>query len=187
MLQYIKEQEKYLEITGYKNIAFDKAETFLKTNRKQPKQNIDIQFFDADLIATQEHLYFAILNALQAFKSKTNLSKSLSMETLLYASAEGQIQKAIEYCGIKPHTKNMAVAIIGEDPKQMQNTIDALTKSVGSEPDSNVLEMTKTKETKIKKVFKITNEELITVENSNQEKAIVNIVIEQVALLATQH
>jgi tRNA threonylcarbamoyladenosine modification (KEOPS) complex Cgi121 subunit len=108
------------------------------------------------------------------------------METLLYSSAEGQIQKAIERCGIKPQTKNMAVAIIGEDPKQMQNTIDALTKGVGSEPDPNVLEMTKAKETKIKKVFKITNEELKTVENNNQEKAIINIVIEQVALLATQ-
>jgi tRNA threonylcarbamoyladenosine modification (KEOPS) complex Cgi121 subunit len=186
MLQYIKEQGKYLEITGYKNIAFDKAETFLKTNRKQTKQNIDLQFFDAELIATQEHLYFAVLNALQAFKNKTNLSKSPAMETLLYASAEGQIQKAIERSGIKPKTKNMAVAIIGEDPKQIQNAIDALTKDVGSEPDPSVLEMTKTKETKITKVFKITNEELKTVENNNQEKAIINIVIEQVALLATQ-
>jgi tRNA threonylcarbamoyladenosine modification (KEOPS) complex Cgi121 subunit len=182
----MKEQGKYVEITGYKNIAFDKAETFLKANRKQTKQNIDIQFFDAELIATQEHLYFAVLNALQAFKNKTNLSKSPAMETLIYASAEGQIQKAIEICGIKPQTRNMAVAIIGEDPKQMQNTIEALTKSLGSEPDPNVLEMTKTKETKIKKIFQITNEELKTAENNDHEKAIINIVIEQVALLATQ-
>jgi tRNA threonylcarbamoyladenosine modification (KEOPS) complex Cgi121 subunit len=186
MLQYIREQGKYLEITGYKNISFNKAEIFLKTSRKQTKQNIDIQFFDAELIATQEHLYFAVLNALQAFKNKTNLSKSPAMETLLYTSAERQIQKAIERCGIKPQTKNMAVAIIGEDPKQMQNAIDALNKSISSEPDVTVLEMTKTKETKIKKAFKITNEELKTVANNNQEKTIINIVIEQVALLATQ-
>ena len=186
MLQYIREHGKYLEITGYKNISFDKAEIFLKTNRKQTKQNVDIQFFDAELIATQEHLYFASLNTLQAFKNKTNLSKSPAMETLLYASAERQIQKAIKRCGIKPQTKNMAVAIIGEDPKQMQNTIDALNKGINSEPDVSVLEMTKTKETKIKKAFKITNEELKTVANNNQKKTIINIVIEQVALLATQ-
>jgi KEOPS complex subunit Cgi121 len=186
MLQYIREHGKYLEITGYKNISFDKAEIFLKTNRKQTKQNIDIQFFDAELIATQEHLYFAVLNTLQAFKNKTNLSKSPAMETLLYASAERQIQKAIERCGIKPQTKNMAVAIIGEDPNQMQNTIDALNKGINSKPDVSVLEMTKTKETKIKKTFKITNEELKTVANNNQKKTIINIVIEQVALLATQ-
>jgi tRNA threonylcarbamoyladenosine modification (KEOPS) complex Cgi121 subunit len=186
MLQFIKEQGKYVEITGYKNISFDKAEIFLKTNRKQTKRNIDIQFFDAELIATQEHLYFAVLNALQAFKNKINLSKSPAMETLLYASAEGQIQKAIELCGINPQTKNMAVTIIGEDPKQIQTAIDALTKGIGSEPDLSVLKLTKTKEIKIKKVFKITKEELKTVENNNQKKAILDLVIEQIALLATQ-
>ena len=99
MLQYIKEYGKYVEITGYRNIEFDKAEIFLKANRKQTRQNVDIQFFDAELIATQEHLYFAVLNALQAFKNKTNLSKSPSMETMLYASAQRQIQKAINRAG----------------------------------------------------------------------------------------
>jgi tRNA threonylcarbamoyladenosine modification (KEOPS) complex Cgi121 subunit len=186
MLQHIEEFGKYVEITGYKNIAFDKAEAFLKANRKQTRQNIDIQFFDADLIATQEHLYFAVLNALQAFKNKTNLSKTPAMETILYASAQRQIQKAIERCGIKTQTKSMAMIIIGDDPKQIENALEEVTKSVGSDPDAAVLEMTKNKETKIKKAFKITDQELKTVENSRPEKAIVNLVIELVALLATQ-
>ena len=56
MLQYIKEHGKYVEITGYENIEFDKVDAFLKADRKQT-QNVNIQFFDADLIATQEHLY----------------------------------------------------------------------------------------------------------------------------------
>lgn len=186
MLQHIEEFGKYVEITGYKNIAFDKAEAFLKANRKQTRQNIDIQFFDADLIATQEHLYFAVLNALQAFKNKTNLSKTPAMETILYASAQRQIQKAIERCGIKTQTKSMAMIIIGDDPKQIENALEEVTKSVGSDPDAAVLEMTKNKETKIKKAFEITDQELKTVENSRPEKAIVNLVIERVALLATQ-
>ena len=186
MLQYIKEYGKYVETTGYQGIAFDAAEAFLKANRKQTQQNVDIQFFDAQLIATQEHLYFATLNALQAFKNKTNLSKSPAMETILYASAQRQIQRAIERCGIKPQTKSMAVIIIGEDPKQIQNALQAVTKSAGTEPDASVLEMTKNKETKIKKAFEITDEELKTLENGNQQKAIVNLVIERVALLATQ-
>lgn len=186
MLQYIKEHGKYVEITGYQSIAFDKAEAFLKANRKQTHQNVDIQFFDAELIATQEHLYFAVLNALQAFKNKTNLSKSPAMETMLYASAQRQIQKAIERCGIKPQTKSMAVVFIGEDPKQIENALDAVTKSVGSEPNGSVLEMTKNKEAKIRKAFEITDEELKIMENGNQKKAIANLVIERVALLATQ-
>lgn len=186
MLQYIKEYGKYVETTGYNNIAFDKTEAFLKANRKQTQQNVDIQFFDAELIATQEHLYFAVLNALQAFKNKTNLSKSPAMETILYTSAQRQIQKAIERCGIKPQTKSMAVVIIGEDPKQIQNALQTVTKSVGTEPDASVLEMTKNKEAKIRKAFEITDAELKILENGNQKKAIVNLVIERVALLATQ-
>ena len=128
MLQYIKEYGKYVEITGYRGVVFEAAEAFLKKNRKQTGQDVDIQFFDADLIATQEHLYFAVLNALQAFKNKTNHSKSPAMEAILYASAQRQIQKAIDRLGIKPQTKNMAVTIIGEDPKQIENTLEAVNK-----------------------------------------------------------
>ena len=186
MLKYIREYGEYVEITGYRDVDFDKAEAFLKTSRKQTRQNFEIQFFDAELIATQEHLYFAILNALQVFKNKTNLSKSLSMETILYASAQNQIQRAIERCGIKPQTKNMAMMIIDEDPKQIQDVQQAVTKCVGKGPDESVLEMTKAKEEKIKKTFEITDIELRTLEYCNQKKAIVNLVIERVALLSTQ-
>lgn len=186
MLQYLKEYSKYLEITGYNNITFDKAEAFLKANRKQTQQNVNIQFFDAELIATQEHLHFAALNAMQVFENKTNLSKSTAMETMLYASAQHQIQRAIERCGIKPQTKSMALIIIGEDPKQIEKALDAITRSVGSEPNESVLEMTKNKEIKIKKAFGITEKELTIMQNGNHKKAIVNLVIERVALLATQ-
>ena len=186
MLQYINEYGKYVEITGYQGIVFDKVEAFLKANRKQTSQNVDIQFFDAELIATQEHLYFAVLNALQAFKNKTNLSKSPAMETMLYASAQRQIQKAIERCGIKPQTKSMALIIVGEDLKQIGDALEEVTKSVGSDPDVSVLGMTKNKETKIKKAFEITDQELKTVEDGSPEKAIADLVIERVALLATQ-
>jgi tRNA threonylcarbamoyladenosine modification (KEOPS) complex Cgi121 subunit len=186
MLRYLKDYGKYVEITGYRDIEFDKAEIFLKANRKKAEQNIDIQFFDAELIATQEHLYFAVLNALQAFKSKTNLSKSPAMETMLYASAQRQIQKAINRAGIKPQTQNMALVIVGHDPKLIENALKAVTKSVGSEPDESVLDLTKIKEAKIKAAFEITEEELRVLENGNQEKAITNLVIERVALLSTQ-
>ena len=186
MLRYIKDYGKYVEITGYRQIEFYKTEIFLKANRKKAEKNVDIQFFDAELIATQEHLYFAVLNALQAFKNKTNLSKSPAMETMLYASAQRQIQKAINRAGIKPQTQNMALIIVGDDPKQIENALKAVTKSVGSEPDEKVLDLTKNKEDKIKEAFEITDQELRVLENANQEKSIINLVIERVALLSTQ-
>jgi tRNA threonylcarbamoyladenosine modification (KEOPS) complex Cgi121 subunit len=185
LLQYLQEQGRYVEITGYRNINFKEAEVFLKANRKQT-HNLDIQFFDAELIATYEHLYFAVLNALVAFKDKVNRSKSPAMETLLYASAERQIQKAIERSGINPQTNNLAVTIIGEDPIQIQSTLESLTRCVGSMPDESVLKMTKVKETKIRKAFGIQTVEMKILQNSEPKEAIVNLVIEQMALLSTQ-
>ena len=187
MLYHLKEYGKYAEITGYRNIKFAKAEEFLKANRKETQENVDLQFFDAHLIATQEHLYFAALNALQAFQNKTNISKSLAMETMLYASAQRQIQKAIQRCGIKPETTSMAVIIIGEDPTQLKTMLQAISTCVGVEPDEKVLEMSNFKEQKIIETFQITDQELKTVmKNENREEAVVNLVIERVALLATQ-
>jgi len=187
MLYHLKEYDKYAEITGYKNINFAGAEGFLKANRRETRENVDLQFFDAGLIATQEHLYFAVLNALQAFQNRTNISKSLAMETMLYASAQRQIQKAIQRCGIKPETASMAVVIIGEDPTQLKTVLQAISACVGVEPDEKVLEITKFKEQKIIETFQITDEELKAVMKSeNRAEAVVNLVIERVALLATQ-
>ncbi len=187
MLYHLKEYAKYAEITGYKKVKFVKAEEFLKANRKETHENVDVQFFDAQLIATQEHLYFAALNALQAFQNKTNISKSLAMEAMLYASAQRQIKKAIQRCGIKPETTSMAVIIIGEDPIQLKTMLEAISMYVGVEPDEKVLEISNFKEHKIIETFQITDEELKTVmKNGNREEAVVDLVIERVALLATQ-
>jgi tRNA threonylcarbamoyladenosine modification (KEOPS) complex Cgi121 subunit len=186
MQYHIEEFNKYVEITGYRNIAFEKVEKFLKANRKQTLKEVDIQFFEADLVATEQHLYFAVLNALQAFQDKTNISKSLAMETMLYASAQRQIQKSINLIGIKPETKNMAITIIGKKPEQIQVLLQDLSMCVGSQPDQTTLQITNTKKEQILKVFKITNTEIETLTDCDLEDAIVNLIIERVSLLATQ-
>ena len=86
----------------------------LKTLNDEKPAQVDFQLFDARLVATWEHLYLAALNALVAFRSKCNISKSLAVETLLYASAQNQIQKATRLFGIKPSSSDIAVLIVGE-------------------------------------------------------------------------
>ena len=107
MLHHFLEYGKCAEITGFRQIDFSRAEAFLKTCRKQIN-HIELQIFDADLIATYEHLYFATLNALQAFRVKTNITKSVAVELMLFASAKRQIQRAIEHIGIKPQSRNIS-------------------------------------------------------------------------------
>ncbi len=187
MLYCLVEFGKWVEITGYNHITFAAAEAFLKANRKQTTQNVNIQFFDAQLIATQEHLYFATLNALQAFQNKTNISKSVAMETMLYASSQRQIQKAIQRCGIKPESEAMAVVIIGDDQTKIEALLGEVTKYVGVKPDEHVLELTESKTEKIKATYGFTDEMLKTAARKvDSKRALVDLIVEQVALLATQ-
>jgi tRNA threonylcarbamoyladenosine modification (KEOPS) complex Cgi121 subunit len=172
------------EFTGYRGVAFEKVDAYLKSYRKQ-KSAVELQFFDADKVATDEHLYFAVLNALQAFKAKTNCSKSVAMESMLYASAQRQISRAIEHIGVKPDSCNLAVVIVAETKTQVENQLKALTVCFENCPDGTVLQLTEPKMQKIKAAFQVTDEELKT-QKAPQEKALVDLVIEHMALLSTQ-
>ena len=183
----IVEYGKHLVITGFSGVRFADADVYLKENREQNKPKSEIQFFDADLVATHQHLYFAVLNALQAFQGKTNLSKTVAMETMLYASAQRQIKRAIQCLGIKPQTTRMAVIILSQSPNETEEILESIKTVTGAVVDEKVLEMTEVKEVRICQVFQITDDELQTLKgNSNSSEAIVNLVIERVALLATQ-
>jgi tRNA threonylcarbamoyladenosine modification (KEOPS) complex Cgi121 subunit len=184
VLYSYEEYGRFAEFTGYRSVAFEKVDSYLKAHRKQA-QTVELQFFDADLIATSEHLYFAVLNALQAFKSKSNCSKSVAMETMLYASAQRQIQKAIEHVGVKPASKNLAVAVVAQDQKMVKNQLNALTDYFGCAPDETVLQLTNQKILQIRAAFQVTEQELKT-QKETTEAALVDLVVEQMALLSTQ-
>jgi KEOPS complex subunit Cgi121 len=187
LLKYIEEAGKYVELTGFRNVSIKDAKEFMKTAREETQQTAWIQFFDAKLVATWQHLYFAVLNALLAFRNERNISKSVAMETMLYTSAQRQIRKAIELMGVKRHSANVAVVIIGENPDSVQAVLSVVSKRVGAEPDGTVLELTKEKTQRIRKAFGIGPNELEAVmERKNAKQALVNLVIERTALLSTQ-
>jgi tRNA threonylcarbamoyladenosine modification (KEOPS) complex Cgi121 subunit len=186
MLHSFEEFNYYAEITGFRNVGFEQADAYLKANRKT-EQKVWIQFFNPDLIATQEHLYFAVLNALTAFRGHTNLSKSLAMETMLYASSQRQIQKAIQVIGIKPGMNAMAVTIIGENVELVKAALKDLSGYLKSEPNDAVLNLTPKKSQEIMRAFNITPKMIeVTVKNRDERAALVDLVVEQVALLATE-
>ena len=187
MLRYIEEAGKYVEVTGFRNVSIKDAEEFVKAARKETLQRAWVQFFDAELVATWQHLYFAVLNALLAFRNERNISKSVVMEVMLYASAQRQIRKAIKIIGVKRTSADVAVVIIGENPSSVKTVLSAVSKRVGVEPDASVLELTAEKFQSIRKVFGVSTEELEAVmEKKNVKQALVNLVIERTALLSTQ-
>jgi KEOPS complex subunit Cgi121 len=187
LLKYIEEYEKYVETTGFRNVKIEATAEFLKAIRKEQQQNTVVQFFNAELVASWQHLYFAVLNALMAFKNKRNISKNVAIEVMLYASAQRQIRKAIDLIGVKRDSAQVAVVIVGESPGSVKSALSAVSKRVGAEPDDTVLELSKEKMLSIRRAFGISEKELETVmEKNNVKQALVDLVVERTALLSTQ-
>jgi tRNA threonylcarbamoyladenosine modification (KEOPS) complex Cgi121 subunit len=178
----------YVAIAGFRNAKIGNVDRFFNTARNE-LQNIEaIQFFDAKLIATWQHLYFAVLNALTAFANRTNISNNLSIETLLYASAQRQIKKATETMGIKSTTTDIAVLVLAKSEKSVGEALNRVQKLISAKLDDNLLELSPEKFVGIKRFFGISDVELSAkLERKGlEEDALVDLVIEHGALLATQ-
>jgi KEOPS complex subunit Cgi121 len=180
MLIPLETYGKYLVITGFRNVIITDAKAFVESV-KGACRDVDIQFFDAELVATCQHLHLAVLNALMAFDTGRNISKSLAVEILLYSSGYRQIRKALELVGIKKGQTNIAGIIVSEKEKSVNHALSVLPKFTGSSPDETVLQLSKSKILCIKKNFDISDKELsIASGKGNSELALVDLVIERV-------
>ncbi len=187
MQTYVKEFRKCCEMVGFRDVEVNDTEAFLKAASSNKPSDVELQFFDADLVATWQHLYFALLNALTAFKNGENFSKSVAMEAMLYASGRRQIQKATRLLGIKPTSRKIAVLIVGGKAVVVKEALVNVSRRVGGQRDDSVLELSREKTERIKKAFDISDVELETVmDERGLEKALVDLVVERVALLATR-
>ncbi len=187
MLKNLNEFGKSVEITGFRNVRIPDPKSFVATVQKNLPGGTEIQLFDADLVVTWQHLYFAALNALTAFQNKYNLSKSLAVETVLYASAQRQIKKALELIGVKPDSRNVAALIIGNDVDLLGSAIAVTASLIGAGPDDDVLELTEGKVQRIRKAYDISDLEIQTTSaNGDVNQALVDLIIERVALLSTR-
>jgi len=177
----------YITIAGFKNVKIKDINGFLEHVRREVRE-AHVQFFDARLIAGQQHLYFAALNALKAFERRSNISSSLAIEAILYASAQRQIRKAVNLLGVKQDSSKVAVLIIAENRQRMDDCLKVVSKLVPGERDDTVLELTDEKIGDIKKLFAISDLEIEAKlrRKGLEREALTDLVIEHVALLATQ-
>jgi KEOPS complex subunit Cgi121 len=178
---------RYVAIIGFKDVKVKDANSFLSLVREKTG-GTEVQFFDAELIAGWEHLYFSILNALKAFENRLSISNSLAVEILLYASAQRQIKKAVELLGIKSTSSRVVVVILAETELKAKEILETVSHLMHGKHDDSVLELTDEKFDCIKELFGISEPELnAKLERKGMErKALTDLVIEHVALLAIQ-
>jgi len=188
LIYEISEFSKYLLITAIEHTKVRHVEGFLeRLRRKSPA--IEVQVLRPDRVAGAEHLFFATMNALNAFKQETNLSKGLPMEILLYASAQRQIKNAIEMLGLKENPGKLALVAVSNDRGKLENLLKvvlSLTKGVENEAALDKWSNMKIEE--LKKLYGISERELAatTSKKTSIEKALKNSIIERMAILVTQ-
>jgi len=187
LIKRIEGYYKYIGVSGFRNVRIKDTKRFLDDIRKKTEE-VSVQFFNANLIAGPEHLYFAALNAVKAFETNLSISNSLTVETLLYASAQRQIKKAVELLGITAETSEVAVLVIAETEAKARETLESISNLIPGLCDDNVIELSDEKFEMIKELFGISDLELeAKLEKKGFEKeALVNLVIEHMALLAIE-
>ncbi len=175
----------HIIVEGFRNVEIRDVDALFNFVDKEA-EGCYVQFFDADLIAGFDHLYFAFLNASKAFEAGNNISKDVAVETLLFASGQRQISNAIKLIGIKPHSSRIAVLAVSKSRQKAVEMLDKVSKMLCGEKFNDVLELTDDKFEIIKKAFKISGEEIEAVLRKNKKEALTSLLIEHIALLATQ-
>lgn len=149
----------------------------------------EIQFFDGARIAGKEHLEIAAINASHAFKTGISISRGLAMETLLYASAQRQIDAAITRVGVTQDSKTVGLVAFSKTENAARTLEDRIAKFVGTELNDGLLdEWSEEKADSIATLYSIDPMELEAIRMHDQEVevAIKKAVAERVALLSTR-
>lgn len=179
--------DQYLTAAGFKNVKVAEVDRFFSDVKKITGKAF-VQFFDADAIAGLDHLRFAAINALTAFKNKLAISNSVAMETLLYASAQHQIKDSLKLLGINSKSSRVAVLILTETPDQALTILDSVSELLHGTRDDSVIEFTDEKISRIKRLFGISELEIKASDKGkrDEKEALTDLVIEHMALLAVE-
>ncbi|MCZ7393616.1 MAG: KEOPS complex subunit Cgi121 [Candidatus Methanoperedens sp.] len=150
-------------------IVIDDTEKFLQRLKRISKEkNIAIQALDADKLAGEEHIRFAVEKAINSFKNGRNIAKDLAKEIMLYAAGTRQINRAMRL-GVHNRRNNIALVAVGEVVDFAFNEITP----------KHVLQYDSSKNDALMDIFNITKEELQAV----GEDKIPQLVLERVALV----
>ncbi len=96
-------------------------------------RNSEVLLADASAVFGRDHLESAAVHAERAKAAGTMVTRSLSMEALLYLSGRRQVADAIRVAGLRAGTRAAAVVVFGDAPPE------ELIAELGWERDDEVL------------------------------------------------
>lgn len=177
----IKDSDWCVSIGGFRDVHAADVDELLSRVRGAAHPS-PFQLFDADRVAGWKHLYFAAVNAVNALEGGTAISRSLAMESLLYASCQDQIDRALKLIGVSRETERVALVVFAKSLVYAERTFSVVSSVLGVADDS-VLKVEGVKFERIKEAFSVSDLELEAV-GGPREEALTWLVVERGALLS---
>ncbi len=138
------------------------------------------QLLDASRVAGRDHLFLSAVNAAKSTQTGLALSKNITVEALLYASAQDQITKALATLGVTAKTTSVALIVFAPSRWEAENAYRKAAKLLGEE-DDRVLDIDEAKAVLLRKTYGISDTEL---EAAGGPSALGGLVVERGALLS---
>lgn len=188
MILDLSDYGKFLTVSAFRTPQEMDPTRLLKELRAR-LPSAELQFFDCDHVAGIEHLEMAAINALHAFRNGINVSRSLSMETLLCASAQRQIDVAIQMLGVNSNSQCVGLVAFSETEDAAESLERKIAAAIAINLDTSLLEeWSDEKAAGIRDMYGIKDAELkaLTLPGLEMKAAISKAVVERVALLSTR-
>jgi KEOPS complex subunit Cgi121 len=153
----IKGSQLFVAIGGFKTRVSD-PKALVKTVSEATAPH-PVQIMDADKVAGCDHLFMAAVNAVKSTETGLAVSKSITVEAILYASAQDQITKAIALLGVTAKSKAVALMVFAPSKAEVEGAYRKAANILGEEDDS-VLEIDDAKAASLRKTYGIKDVEL---------------------------
>ncbi len=164
-----------------------KQEELLDIAKSMSSDSLTVQLLNGLLIVDEAHLLSAAQNAVNAQNGKYMLSRSLDVEIIVYASAQRQIGRALDELGVYDRLEHVAVVVIGNDRKSVEQSLKKITTKIGKE-FPNPFEGSKDRFDGLKAHFDIDEKEICTFTDSDddleRQKALSKCIVSRVSLVA---
>ncbi|TFG15553.1 hypothetical protein EU537_00605 [Candidatus Thorarchaeota archaeon] len=153
---------------------------------QQPKM-MAAQFLNHQFIAGSDHLLSAAQNALNAWEGGYAVSRSLSVEIILFASGQRQISRALDTLGIEKLPENMLIVVVGIKKPDIEQYIGNLVATIG-EPQEPMFRISDRRIQQISDYFDVSRREILAISETesieDRWKALSKCVASRVSMVA---
>ena len=154
----IKDSRWFVAIGGFKIKSVKEARELVRTV-SDAASPYPAQIIDAAKVAGRDHLFIAAVNAVKSTETGVAVSKNITVETLLYASAQDQIMRALEMLGVTGKSTLVALMVFAPSKSEAEDAYRKAAAHLGEEDDA-VLNLDEGKVASLKKTYSVSEEEL---------------------------